>query len=414
MPPFKISIVIPTRNRSIYLRPCIRTCLSSPDRNIEVIVSDNDSDDATRETVAAIQDERLRYVNTGRSVSMRQNFEFALSHATGDYVIYIGDDDGILPNGLATLRRVLNRYKPDIVAWRHITYKWPRTQPQAPGVLKFRYRDFFGPMEKINVAERLKEFCDAKPINYRDGGNIYHGCVSRHVIDRIMKKTGEYFLDQIPDVYVAMANLAVAESFLWIRNPVTLAGESEKSNGAAITTPQSQTQEQAAIAASFKNLSEEDPVKHPFDVTVRSIPAYTYAILNKINHLLCDNSLVINHANWRARVMEDLQKYGPGIRQVNINIMNKYFATVDPDFAVPPELSLEESAQVQPSRKAPKPVSSYIEARNKTVESAAAWLTQVTHKDYMPSLIRPVAALHHIIMAVQMYARERAMRQSGR
>lgn len=407
MQPLKISIVIPTRDRGIYLIDCIRTCLMCQDPHIEVIVSDNNSSDDTRAKVDELKDSRLRYFNTGESLSMRQNFEFALSHATGDYIIFIGDDDGVLPHGLATLRRLLEKHAPDVVTWRHITYKWPRTQPVTPGILKFRYRDFFGPMESTVPSQRLASFCRAETINYRDGANIYHGCVNRRIIEQVKARTGEYFMDQIPDVYVAMANLTAAEKFLWIRNPVTVAGESEKSNGAAITTTRKQTNAQAAIATSFKSLSNIDPVKHPFDVTVRSIPAYTYAILNKINVTLCDGQLDINHARWRDIIVADLQKFVPDIRAVNLQIMYDYFASVDHTFNIPalPDMPVQENLPEAVLQSKLLPVQTT--ARNMTVESVVRWLTQVTGHSYLPSLFKPVAKVRQWQAMLGMYWREK-------
>ena len=142
-----------------------------------MVVSDNNSVDDTRDVVAAIKDERLRYVHPGRDISMRQNFEFALSHASGDYVIFIGDDDGVVPNGIATLRHLLQKQAPDVVIWRHITYIWPHKENgPKDGLLKFRYRDFCGPLKRLDPQQVFEDFCAARLINYRDGANIYHGC----------------------------------------------------------------------------------------------------------------------------------------------------------------------------------------------------------------------------------------------
>jgi GT2 family glycosyltransferase len=85
----KISIVVPTRNRAEYLPYCLATCLSPNDKHIEVIVSDNNSSDQTRQVISRISDSRLRYFNIGECLSMRQNFEFALSKVTGDYLMFI-------------------------------------------------------------------------------------------------------------------------------------------------------------------------------------------------------------------------------------------------------------------------------------------------------------------------------------
>ncbi len=198
----KISIVIPTRNGAPYLRYCLETCLASDDRDLEVIVSDNNSTDGTQEMIAAFSDSRLHYYNTGANLSMRQNFEFALDKATGDYIIYIGDDDGVLKNGLATLRRVLEKYRPGVINWRHITYKWPHVEFQdSPSILKFRPQDFFGPLYKRDPRKILGEFCAGTRTSYRDGAHIYHGAVSRQLIDKTRGEIGGYFMAQSPDIY---------------------------------------------------------------------------------------------------------------------------------------------------------------------------------------------------------------------
>src|SRR6056297_1629920 len=102
-----ISIVIPTRDRAQYLRHSLATSTAIPDPNIEIVVSDNASVDETRKVVSEAQDPRVRYVNTGARVSMRQNFEFAFHQSKGDYLIYFGDDDGILPGQFSFLRSIL-------------------------------------------------------------------------------------------------------------------------------------------------------------------------------------------------------------------------------------------------------------------------------------------------------------------
>ena len=44
---------------------------------------------------------------------MRANFENALKASSGDYVIFFGDDDGILPLQFKFLRNILEKHQPD-------------------------------------------------------------------------------------------------------------------------------------------------------------------------------------------------------------------------------------------------------------------------------------------------------------
>ena len=103
----KFTVIIPTRERPDTLKWALKTCTTQDYDNFEVIVSDNFSQDETRRVVEDAKDPRVRYLNTGKRISMTANFEFGLSHATGDYVCFIGDDDGLLPNALAELAQLL-------------------------------------------------------------------------------------------------------------------------------------------------------------------------------------------------------------------------------------------------------------------------------------------------------------------
>src|SRR3546814_19204795 len=61
---------------------------------IERIVSDTSEVDPW---TSAAPHPRLKVVRPGTGISVVDNFNTALSHATGDYVCFIGDDDLIAP-----------------------------------------------------------------------------------------------------------------------------------------------------------------------------------------------------------------------------------------------------------------------------------------------------------------------------
>ena len=58
----KVSIILPTYNGSRYLRKSIESCLNQTFKNIELIIIDDCSTDATPEIVRAFKDSRIRYV----------------------------------------------------------------------------------------------------------------------------------------------------------------------------------------------------------------------------------------------------------------------------------------------------------------------------------------------------------------
>src|SRR5262245_20675383 len=103
----RFSVVIPTRERAETLRHALRTCLNRKFDDYEVIVSDNDSAPPMRAVVDEVAGPKVRYVRTPDALAMSSNWDFALSHARGEFVVLIGDDDGLLPHALAELDKII-------------------------------------------------------------------------------------------------------------------------------------------------------------------------------------------------------------------------------------------------------------------------------------------------------------------
>lgn len=227
----RFSILIPTRERARTLGPCIETCLAQKYDNLEVLVSDNASSPETAAVAAAFSDPRLKYFRQDQRVSMRQNFEFLANQATGDYLIFIGDDDGMMPNAIVNMAEYLSQNPIDVLNWTGVVYYWPDRMVKGAGVINFKYQKIFGMLSRIDPRLRLEGFLNGRIQSYIYGCNIYHGCVSRRVIDEIRQKTGRVFSDHMPDVYACIAFMFAAKSMIYLDHPLTICGVSLASNG---------------------------------------------------------------------------------------------------------------------------------------------------------------------------------------
>ena len=104
----KVSVCIPTYNRSHYLQYAINSVLNQSYTDYELIICDDASPDDTGTVVSQYQDSRIRYIqhpqNIGRSKNMRSGF----SAATGEYFLKFDDDDAIAPEFLAKTVAILD------------------------------------------------------------------------------------------------------------------------------------------------------------------------------------------------------------------------------------------------------------------------------------------------------------------
>jgi len=105
-----VSVIIPTRDRPRYLREAIASALAQTYRNIEVLVRDNASTEATRRVVESFQDPRLNYRRHPVNVGPTLNVIGACRESRGEYIANLHDDDMWEPQFLEKLVPILERY----------------------------------------------------------------------------------------------------------------------------------------------------------------------------------------------------------------------------------------------------------------------------------------------------------------
>ncbi|MGH7171119.1 MAG: glycosyltransferase [Gemmataceae bacterium] len=104
-----LSVIMPTYNRSNYVRQCLHSLRGCGLAGLEIIVADDGSTDDTEEVVARIDAEAkyFRQENTGTPATAR-NRGFELS--TGRYVAFLDCDDEWLPDVPARAVELLDRH----------------------------------------------------------------------------------------------------------------------------------------------------------------------------------------------------------------------------------------------------------------------------------------------------------------
>lgn len=226
---FKISIVVPTRNRADTLEYCIQTILSQNDENFEIVIADNSTDDLTKRLVNMISDSRIIYTKSPKQLSMTDNWNFAYESVTGDYVIYIGDDDGLTVGGLASLREAIRSNPAEAYKWNLAEYQWPIDDKEAK-IISLPAK------VKANETKNLRRYAAFVMKNggwlyYRLPG-VYHASIKKDVLDKIKAHNdGTLFLTTQPDLFTAMAVPEFTKHFIKMVEEVTIQGRSAKSNG---------------------------------------------------------------------------------------------------------------------------------------------------------------------------------------
>ena len=234
-PPARFTVIIPTKDRAPYLRETLRTCSMQDYEPLDILVSDDGSEDETREVVAAAaaRDPRIQYLSPRPAAGMRDNFEFVLGRAKPGFVIALGGDDGLLPGGIKGMHEVLRETGTELLSWPAPVFSYPRARG-GKGQLSFYRR-------------RGVERVDARRFLRRQAGRLHYlgdvespmfyvkGVAATRLIDLVRKRSpgGRFYSCPTPDGYSGIVLAGEVDEFAFSGRPFSIFGLSPASQGLA-------------------------------------------------------------------------------------------------------------------------------------------------------------------------------------
>jgi len=221
----KFSIVIPTRNRAYTLFYTLKTCLNQYGfDDYEIVVSDNCSEDNTAEKIKELNSDKIKYYKTDKPLSMVGSWNFAISKAIGDYVLFLGSDDAIHSHGLYFLNKIISTTGEKIVCWLPNSYSWPDNIVQcSKNTLSLKRKNT---NTIINAREYIKKTVSELMYNGIFPSIYIKAVVHKDLIKDLVNRTGFVFDSIGPDVYFGFAISAIIEHYTVIGTPICLIGHS--------------------------------------------------------------------------------------------------------------------------------------------------------------------------------------------
>ena len=233
-----LSVVVPTHNRSQYAISCIQSVLAFQEQKLELVVTDTSTDGRLEGLLQEpscrfLADPRFKYAKLEGPSNLTKNHTDAVSKATGEYVIIIGDDDAITQaaidaarwasdNGVAAVSHNMRA----VYAWTDFRSTLARAGhagrlyvPREAGGIRWR-----STVDDLDAAlQRALQATDGMP-------RCYHGVVRREVLDDVRNRTGAYFHGSSPDMSGAVSLACVIDEYVETDLPLSIAGVSGNSN----------------------------------------------------------------------------------------------------------------------------------------------------------------------------------------
>lgn len=232
-----LSIIIPTKNRSQYTGYCIQSLLKIQATDIEVIVQDNSDNNQTEQALKPFtSDSRLRYNHSYGQLSMSDNFTKGLEAATGEYIAFIGDDDGVNPELIKAIRWAKTEGLDAIVGSSAAFYLWPDVIFTIYGKLlsaTLLIKPFSGAITYPDPEMEMRRCVRMAGYKFGYLPKAYHGVVRREYLDLIFQNAGTFFPGPTPDMATSVALACVLKRYAYIDYPLFMSGTGHVSGGGA-------------------------------------------------------------------------------------------------------------------------------------------------------------------------------------
>jgi glycosyltransferase involved in cell wall biosynthesis len=228
-----LSIIIPTKNRQYTAVFAVNSVLNIPSDNLEVIVQDCSDDDSLRQILNSKygEDARLKYFHTHQKPSMNENWSTAISNTRGKFVYGIGDDDAVLPV-IIEVAEWMDSKNIEAVIPLKVQYIWNDaylgTFSNSRMTLPSNFR---GKIYTIDLDKEYNRKVKSSGFGYTSNlPNVYHGFISKRILELHKTNFGAYFNGTSLDVYSAFMTSQYLEHLFYIEYPISIWGACGKSN----------------------------------------------------------------------------------------------------------------------------------------------------------------------------------------
>ncbi|NNN20560.1 MAG: glycosyltransferase [Acidimicrobiales bacterium] len=230
-----ISILLPTKERLVYLKKAVASVIAQDCHDWELCISDNCSGPEVENWIRQLGDGRIKYFRQPRLVAVTDNWNSAYSLSSGDYILMLGDDDLLRKGCLTKLQNIIEKFdKPEGIYYQGLMVKYPGvTSPESPPeVLRCGVASFLeGIDEPFLVPREIRYQAVHQAFKFRMSYpfNMQLALMRRDFI--VEKAEDQIFRSSYPDYFAMNFLMLEANSVVGVPENLVTVGVTKKSFG---------------------------------------------------------------------------------------------------------------------------------------------------------------------------------------
>lgn len=236
--PILLSVVVPTKNRYYYLKYLLKYVKEISLSQIEVIVQDNSDDKVGQKDFENWlrdfkESTNIIYEYIDYPLSVIENSDLAVKKANGKYVMFIGDDD-IFSKHVLKLLFYMDKESIHAAFPKNSSYSWPSVKSRLYGDKlsgKYTPTPHTAQIKVLSGYQELVKLLQTGGTDILQLPRVYHGIVSRKILESICRITGSYFPGPSPDMANAVAVSLCIDKYIVVDIPYIVSGHSRQSTG---------------------------------------------------------------------------------------------------------------------------------------------------------------------------------------
>ena len=233
----KYSILIPTLNPLPYVAEALKTIKGQKFDDYEVIISDHNSDYEQIRELKSFDTANVSLFFGSKAISMAEHWEELLGRASGEWIIFLGQDDGLQHYFFELAEKLTLIAKENNISaivssrayffWPGVSSIYGNSHITYKGEYKLKICD-----SNVEMWKALLWHCGYHHLPQMYTNSLFHRDLIHKSLDRL---NGKVFVSHPQDANLAALSILMEKNYLFCGIPLGWVGTSPNSAGYAVT-----------------------------------------------------------------------------------------------------------------------------------------------------------------------------------